>query len=89
MIHRLCVQFYSYNVFMKMMQQIPQIEEWYHTTHFVAGAGAGSVATIVSFPFDTMRTRLVAQSSNHQVYNGVLHSCRQATKNLLSINSCC
>lgn len=71
---------------MKMMQEVPQIEEWHHSTHFIAGAGAGSVATIVSFPFDTVRTRLVAQSSNHQVYNGVLHSCRQATENLLLTN---
>ncbi|XP_029159397.1 mitochondrial thiamine pyrophosphate carrier-like [Nylanderia fulva] len=69
------VQFYSYNVLMQMMQRIQKIEEWNHSMHFIAGAGAGSMATIVSFPFDTIRTRLVAQSSNHQVYNGVLHSC--------------
>ncbi|KAL0115728.1 hypothetical protein PUN28_010928 [Cardiocondyla obscurior] len=68
-------QFYSYNVFNQMFQVL-QIKNWYHTTHFIAGAGAGSIATIVSFPFDTVRTRLVAQSSNHQVYNGILHSCR-------------
>ncbi|XP_018372369.1 PREDICTED: mitochondrial thiamine pyrophosphate carrier-like [Trachymyrmex cornetzi] len=68
-------QFYSYNVFLKMLQRVPQIEEWQHTTHFVAGASASCVGTIVSFPFDTMRTRLVAQSSNHRVYNGILHSC--------------
>lgn len=82
----LCVQFYSYNIFMKMLQGVPKIEKWHHTTHFIAGAGGGSVATIISFPFDTVRTRLVAQSSNHQVYNGVLHSCRQVAENLLSIN---
>ncbi|CAL1677855.1 unnamed protein product [Lasius platythorax] len=69
------VQFYSYHVFMKMIQRIQEIEEWNHSMHFIAGAGAGSMATIISFPFDTVRTRLVAQSSNHQVYNGVLHSC--------------
>ncbi|KYN08118.1 PREDICTED: mitochondrial thiamine pyrophosphate carrier-like [Cyphomyrmex costatus] len=68
-------QFYSYNVFLKTLQQVPKIEEWHHTIHFIAGTGAGSVATIISFPFDTMRTRLVAQSRNHQVYNGILHSC--------------
>lgn len=72
----LVLQFYSYNVFMKMMQRVQRIEEWNHSMHFIAGASAGSMATIVSFPFDTVRTRLVAQSSNHQVYNGVLHSCR-------------
>ncbi|KAL6268474.1 hypothetical protein P5V15_001607 [Pogonomyrmex californicus] len=68
-------QFYSYNVFMKILQQIPQVEERRHTIQFVAGAGAGGMATIVSFPFDTIRTRLVAQSNNHQIYNGILHSC--------------
>lgn len=71
------------------MLQVSQIEEWHHTTHFIAGAGAGSVATIISFPFDTVRTRLVAQSSNHRVYNGVLHSCRQATENLFFISYRC
>ncbi|KAG5334044.1 TPC protein, partial [Acromyrmex charruanus] len=76
-------QLYSYNVFLKMLQRVPQIEEWHHTTHFVAGVGAGCVGTIVSFPFDTMRTRLVAQSNNHRVYNGILHSCRQVIKNLI------
>ncbi|KAL6441111.1 hypothetical protein ACFW04_003443 [Cataglyphis niger] len=68
-------QFYSYNMFMKMIQRISKIEDWNHSMHFIAGAGAGSMATIVSFPFDTVRTRLVAQSNNHQVYNGMLHSC--------------
>ncbi|XP_012062607.1 PREDICTED: mitochondrial thiamine pyrophosphate carrier-like [Atta cephalotes] len=68
-------QFYCYNVFLKMLQRVPQIEEWHHTMHFVAGAGASCVGTIISFPFDTMRTRLVAQSNNHRVYNGILHSC--------------
>lgn len=61
---------------MKLLQEIPQIEKWNHSMHFIAGAGAGSVATIVSFPFDTIRTRLVAQSSNRLVYTGMLHSCR-------------
>jgi len=69
-----------------MLQRVPQIEEWHHTMYFVAGAGASCVGTIISFPFDTMRTRLVAQSNNHRVYNGILHSCKQVTKNLLSIN---
>ncbi|RLU24974.1 hypothetical protein DMN91_003065 [Ooceraea biroi] len=69
------VQFYSYNVCMKMMQREPGMKRWNHSMHFIAGASAGSIATIVSFPFDTIRTRLVAQSNNRQIYNGVLHSC--------------
>ncbi|XP_014470281.1 PREDICTED: mitochondrial thiamine pyrophosphate carrier-like [Dinoponera quadriceps] len=67
-------QFYSYNIFIKMLQ-IPKTERWKHLREFIAGAGAGSLAIIISFPFDTVRTRLIAQSSNNQVYNGVLHSC--------------
>jgi len=64
---------------MKTLQGISNIEEQNHLIHFIAGAGAGSAATIASYPFDTVRTRLVAQSNKHQVYNGILHSCRQVT----------
>lgn len=73
------MQFYSYNIFLKTLETGIKIEEWNHAKRFIAGAGAGSIATIISFPLDTIRTRLVAQSNNHQVYNGVLHSCRQVT----------
>lgn len=38
---------------------------------FYSGAVAGSVATLVSFPFDVVRTRLVAQSENYKVYRSV------------------
>lgn len=53
------------------------LNEWKYTTKFIAGAGAGFIATIVSFPFDTIRTRLVAQSINHPIYKGIFHSCKQ------------
>ncbi|XP_015595468.1 mitochondrial thiamine pyrophosphate carrier isoform X2 [Cephus cinctus] len=66
-------QFYSYHMFMKLSDRLP-VDDWKHSTSFVAGAAAGTVATITSFPFDTVRTRLVAQSSNHRVYQGILHS---------------
>jgi solute carrier family 25 thiamine pyrophosphate transporter 19 len=42
-------------------------------THFVAGAGAGVCATLVSYPFDIVRTRLVAQG-NRKVYRGTVHA---------------
>lgn len=56
------------------------LNEWKYSTKFVAGSGAGFVATVVSFPFDTIRTRLVAQSSNCPIYKGIFHSCRQVLR---------
>nr|XP_012152695.1 PREDICTED: mitochondrial thiamine pyrophosphate carrier-like [Megachile rotundata] len=68
-------QFYSYNLFMKLKDNFSSHNEWVYSAQFIAGANAGLIATVVSYPFDTIRTRLVAQSSNHQVYNGIIHSC--------------
>ncbi|XP_043280917.1 mitochondrial thiamine pyrophosphate carrier-like [Venturia canescens] len=66
-------QFYSYNIFKKFFDQIADVPEWKKSVNFIAGAAAGSVATIISYPFDTVRTRLVSQSSNNPVYRGVLN----------------
>ncbi|XP_035718764.1 mitochondrial thiamine pyrophosphate carrier-like [Vespa mandarinia] len=68
-------QFYSYNVIMKFSDKYSYLNERKYLTNFVAGASAGSIATIISFPFDTIRTRLIAQSYNCKVYKGILHSC--------------
>lgn len=70
------LQFYSYNVIMGFADKYPYLNERKHLTNFVVGASAGSIATIISFPFDTIRTRLIAQSYNCKVYKGILHSCR-------------
>lgn len=32
---------------------------------------------MISFPFDVVRTRLVAQNENHKVYFGILHAFKQ------------
>ncbi|KAK2576006.1 hypothetical protein KPH14_007365 [Odynerus spinipes] len=66
---------YSYNVLMEYYDKYLSFYEQENVARYAAGACAGSVGTIVSFPFDTIRTRLVAQSNNNQVYKGVIHSC--------------
>ncbi|XP_076634974.1 mitochondrial thiamine pyrophosphate carrier [Colletes latitarsis] len=68
-------QFSSYNVFVRELDNFSLLNEHKYSTKFIAGAGAGFVATIMSFPFDTVRTRLVAQSNNHKVYKGIFHCC--------------
>lgn len=67
---------YSYNLIKTFQNEYVYSDDLKHAIHFVSGACAGTIATIVSFPFDTTRTRLVAQSYNNQVYKGLLHSFR-------------
>ncbi|XP_057324317.1 mitochondrial thiamine pyrophosphate carrier-like isoform X1 [Microplitis mediator] len=65
-------QFYSYHKLMELMTNT-RISNWQFSMNFIAGATAGSIATIASFPFDIARTRLVAQSSNHKIYTGLFN----------------
>ncbi|XP_014604508.1 PREDICTED: mitochondrial thiamine pyrophosphate carrier [Polistes canadensis] len=68
-------QFYSYNVLMTFSNRNSILNEWKYLKNFMVGASAGSIATIISFPFDTIRTRLIAQSSNDKVYKSIIHLC--------------
>ncbi|XP_034936729.1 mitochondrial thiamine pyrophosphate carrier-like [Chelonus insularis] len=71
------IQFYSYKKIVYLINDVPNSNNWQHSTHFIAGAIAGTFATAASFPFDTARTRLVAQSSRYQVYSGIF-SCYES-----------
>lgn len=42
------------------------------TTNFLSGAVSGCTATVISFPFDVVRTRLIAQG-NERLYTGMTH----------------
>ncbi|XP_063995888.1 mitochondrial thiamine pyrophosphate carrier-like isoform X2 [Diachasmimorpha longicaudata] len=65
-------QFYSYNKIIESSRSFATLDHWQNSAHFVAGAIAGSIATVVSFPFDTVRTRLVAQAHHQPVYKGFI-----------------
>lgn len=41
-----------------------------HSINFVSGAVAATTATILSFPFDTVRTRLIAERKTEKAYTG-------------------
>jgi solute carrier family 25 protein 42 len=47
---------------------------------FLAGSLAGSAAMVISYPFDTMRTRLAYQTTK-KLYNGIIHGFFQVVKN--------
>ncbi|XP_037976191.2 mitochondrial thiamine pyrophosphate carrier [Plutella xylostella] len=45
-----------------------------HAINFSSGAIAATVATVVSFPFDTVRTRLIAEQKTKKAYKGFSHA---------------
>lgn len=47
---------------------------------FIAGAGAGAVATVVTYPFDLFRTRFAAQGPTTRVYGGLYHAVRHVVR---------
>ncbi|KAG6455144.1 mitochondrial thiamine pyrophosphate carrier-like [Manduca sexta] len=45
-----------------------------HWINFNNGAIAATIATIASFPFDTVRTRLIAEEKTRKAYKGFIHA---------------
>lgn len=45
-----------------------------HSINFSSGAVAATIATIGSFPFDTVRTRLIAEPKTQKVYQGFINA---------------
>ncbi|XP_071450726.1 mitochondrial thiamine pyrophosphate carrier-like [Hetaerina americana] len=73
-------QFYSFqlltHLWHKMIVPIfpsPWVNERSPVTHFSCGSLSGAIATLVSFPIDVVRTRLVAQGEP-KLYRGMSHA---------------
>lgn len=52
-----------------------------HALNFCNGAIAATIATVASFPFDTVRTRLIAEQKTNKAYNGFLNAFNSMVKN--------
>ncbi|MCO5609083.1 hypothetical protein L7F22_063305 [Adiantum nelumboides] len=64
------VNFFCYDVYRKRLREITGKEEACNFERLVAGAAAGISATLLCFPMDTIRTRLVAPGG--ETLGGVL-----------------
>lgn len=86
-------QFWAFETFSKEAHRLGLYEKYRPVVHFGCGAlsgmyliyplrisltfVAGCVGTIVSFPFDVIRTRLVGQSIHFRLYTGILNALTQ------------
>ncbi|XP_055920469.1 mitochondrial thiamine pyrophosphate carrier-like [Eupeodes corollae] len=56
-------QFWSYEQLELQFSQTPLLKDRPNATRFISGACSGAIATMVSMPFDVVRTRLVVQDT--------------------------
>ncbi|XP_041986973.1 mitochondrial thiamine pyrophosphate carrier-like [Aricia agestis] len=76
----------QFSVYEKLTQTCQQVDREFYNTHkhwinFSNGGIAASIATIVSFPFDTVRTRLIAEQKTKKAYKGFLNAVAVMMKN--------
>ncbi|CAH0547987.1 unnamed protein product [Brassicogethes aeneus] len=73
-------QFWTYEVLSRQSAKLNVPNKYSPINNFLCGSVAGGVATIISFPFDVIRTRLVAQSEQKKIYRGVVEAGISITK---------
>ncbi|CAH2246003.1 mitochondrial thiamine pyrophosphate carrier-like [Pararge aegeria] len=76
----------QFSTFERLTHTCQQLEPGLYKTHkhiitFSNGAIAATVATVLSFPFDTVRTRLIAERKTCKAYRGFLNACTLIVKN--------
>lgn len=69
----------QFATFEKLTDMCQSADRQFYTNHkhwinFCNGSIAATVATVASFPFDTVRTRLIAEQKTNKVYNGFLNA---------------
>ncbi|KAL1450827.1 hypothetical protein WDU94_003144 [Cyamophila willieti] len=75
-----CVQFLSFEILSSQMSHLLVNGSRFPggalhlSSDFLSGTLSSVVATVVSFPFDVVRTRLVAQGNQTKLYSGTLHA---------------
>ncbi|XP_034831305.1 mitochondrial thiamine pyrophosphate carrier-like [Maniola hyperantus] len=76
----------QFSTFERLSQTCQQMDLEFYLTHkhwvtFSNGAIAATVATILSFPFDTVRTRLIAEKKTCKAYKGFLNAFTLMVRN--------
>ncbi|XP_025830479.1 mitochondrial thiamine pyrophosphate carrier-like [Agrilus planipennis] len=66
-------QFWCFESLTSITRRTPHLQNHKHISNFACGAISGGVATLSSFPFDVIRTRLIAQGEEHKLYSGFIH----------------
>lgn len=64
----LVFQFGVYDTLVRQAVSNPHLAENKATVEFFSGFAAGCMATLVSFPFDIVRTRLITQGNRKVTY---------------------
>ncbi|KAB0796854.1 hypothetical protein PPYR_10915 [Photinus pyralis] len=75
------VQFWCFDTLMNQSKLLPLDTRYKPIVTFLCGSIAGCSATLASFPFDVVRTRLVAQGEKKRLYSGVIDAFRYILKN--------
>lgn len=75
----------QFSIFEKLTQLCQKTDPKFFATHthwinFSNGSVAATFATVASYPFDTIRTRLIAEQKTKKAYKGFVNACTVMVK---------